>query len=406
MAAPGKPPKILYFATDDGYFCRTRLPLARAARQAGADVVVVTGVSRHSAAIEAAGLRLIALPIRRGGVNPWQEARTLLALARLYRRERPDLIHHIALKSVLHGCAAARFLRPVPIVNTFTGLGTAFIGSTPAARRIGRLVRLALRPLLRRNTWTVAQNPDDRALLVREHLAAPDRAVVILGDGTDVARFAPTPEPPVAPDAPLTAVYAGRMLADKGVAELVEAARRLRVRAVPVRIRLAGAPDVENPTAVSEATLRAWQREGVIDWLGHVEDMPGLWAQCHIAVLPSYREGLPNALVEAGACCRALIATDVPGCREVVRHEQTGLLVPPRDPAALAEAIQRLAEDGALRRRLGAAARARAEAEYAEPVIIAQTLRLYGSLLGWAAAGDSQPSQARSAAEPAPHHGG
>lgn len=395
MTGPGKPPKILYFATDDGWFCRTRLPLAHAVRQAGAEVVVVTGVSRWGPDIEAAGLRLVPLPIRRGGLNPWQETRTLLALARIYRRERPDLIHHLALKPVLHGSLAALLAGPVPVINTFTGLGAVFIGSTPGARRIGPLVHLALRSLARRrHSWTVTQNHDDRDLLLQRRMAVAERTLVILGDGTDFGRFTPTPEPAVTPQSPVTVAYAGRMLADKGVPELVEAARLLQARGAPVRVLLAGAPDPQNPAAIAAETLRAWQTDGAVTWLGHVDDVAGLWGRSHIAVLPSYREGLPNALVEAAACGRALIATDVPGCREVVRHEETGLLVPPRDPVALADAIERLARDGELRRRLGAAARARAEAEYAAPVIIGQTLRLYRTLLRWVEEPQSAPSLA------------
>ncbi|MBX6323188.1 MAG: glycosyltransferase family 4 protein, partial [Rhodospirillaceae bacterium] len=336
MRSPA-PPKILYLVTEDWYFCLNRVPLARAARAAGAEVVVATRVEHHGPTIEAAGLRLVPLGWRRGGVHPWGELKALREIALVYRRERPDLIHHIALKPALHGSLAALFASRAPLVNTLTGLGAAFIGSSPRARLVGALARPLLRRLLNRErAWVIVQNPDDRALLVEHGLAPAARTVLVPGDGVDTRRFAPSPEPPE----PAIAVYAGRMLWDKGLAELAEAARRLKARGAPVRIRLAGPLDTENPAGVPETVLREWQAEGRLEWVGPVSmaEMPALWAESHIAVLPSYREGLPNALLEAGASARALVATDVPGCREVVRHEETGLLVPPRDAAALAEA--------------------------------------------------------------------
>jgi glycosyltransferase involved in cell wall biosynthesis len=373
-------PKILYLVTEDWYFCMNRLPLAKAARAAGADVVVATRVDRHGVMIEAAGLRLVPLGWRRGGVHPWGELKALREIALTYRRERPDLIHHIALKPTIHGSLAALFASRAPLVNTVTGLGAVFIGSTPRARLIGGLVRPVLRRLLHlKQAWVTVQNPDDRAVLVEGGLAPDERVLLVPGDGVDTQRFAPAAEPPP----PVTAVYAGRMLWDKGLQELADAARLLKERGAPVRIQLAGPLDTENPAGVPEASLREWQAAGLLEWLGPlpVSEMPALWARSHIAVLPSYREGLPNALLEAGASARAIVATDVPGCREVVRHGETGLLVPAGDAAALAGAIETLARDGALRRRMAAAARGRVEAEFAEPTILRQVLDLYRRLL-------------------------
>lgn len=373
-----RPPRLLYLVTEDWYFCSHRLPVARAARDAGAEVVAATRIGSHRAAIEAEGFRTIALSWRRGSHGPLAELAAIREIVGVYRRERPDLVHHVALKPVIHGSVAA-WLAGVPhVINALTGLGALFIGSSARTRVLGALARAALKPLLnRRGSRVILQNADDRRLLEARGLLRHDRVALVRGSGVDTARFHPAPEPDGAP----VAVLVARMLRDKGVAEFVEAARLLKQRGVDVRLQLAGPTDPDNPAAIAEATLRGWQAEGVVEWLGAVADMAALWARSHIAVLPSYREGLPKALLEAAASGRALVATDVPGCREIARHEETGLLVPPKNPAALADAIERLVNDGTLRRRLGANARAVAEAEFAEGVVVRETLALYRELL-------------------------
>ncbi len=373
-----RPPRLLYLVTEDWYFCSHRLPVARAARDAGAEVVVATRVTAHGPAIEAEGFRLVPLSWRRGSHGPLAELAAVREITGVYRRERPDLVHHVALKPVIHGAIAAWRAGVPHVVNALTGLGALFIGSSARTRILGATARAALKPLLNRaGSRVILQNDDDRRLLEARGLLRHDRVSLIRGSGVDTARFQPTPEP----DGPPVAVLVARMLRDKGVVEFVAAAHLLKQRGVEVRMQLAGPTDPDNPAAIDEATLRAWQAEGDIEWLGPVADMPALWARSHIAVLPSYREGLPKALLEAAASGRALVATDVPGCREIVRHEETGLLVPARDPAALADAIQRLANDGTLRRRLGANARAVAESEFAEAIVVRETTALYRDLL-------------------------
>ncbi len=372
-------PKILYLVTEDWYFCANRLPLARAARDAGADIVVATRAGRHGEVIRREGFRLVPLSWRRGGAHPLGEAAAIVEIARLYRRERPDLLHHIALKPAIHGAIAAVLAGAPPSVTTLTGLGAIFIGGSAKARLLGPAVRSAMRLLLSRGRGVVIlQNQDDRDLLVGGGLLRLERCRVIGGDGVETERFRPMPEPPAPP---IVAAFVGRMLRDKGVEDLVAAARLLQARGAPVRVRLVGPADPENPAGIPEARLTAWTREGVVDWRGPVEDIAVLWGEAHLCVLPSYREGLPNALLEAAACGRPLVATDVPGCREIVRPGETGLLVPPRDPAALADALQRLACDAALRHRLGEGGRRLAESRFASPLIVGQTLDLYRALL-------------------------
>ena len=371
-------PRLLYLVTEDWYFCSHRLPVARAARDAGAEVVVATRVTAHGEAIRAEGFRLVPLAWRRGSHTPLAELRAIVDIVSLYRRERPDLVHHVALKPVIYGSLAAASAGVPHVVNALTGLGALFIGSSARTRLLGALARAVLRPLLNRpGGRVILQNADDRLLLEERGLLRHTLVALIRGSGVDVNRFAPTPEP----DSPPVAVLAARMLRDKGVDEFVDAARLLKARGVAVRMQLAGPTDPDNPAAIDEKVLRGWQTEGVVEWLGPVADMPALWATSHIAVLPSYREGLPKALLEAAASGRPMVATDVPGCREIVRADETGLLIPPRDAAALADAIARLAGDAALRRRLGARARLVAETEFAEAVVVRETLALYRELL-------------------------
>lgn len=372
------PPRLLYLVTEDWYFCSHRLPVARAARDAGAEVVVATRVNVHGDPIRAEGFRLVPLRWRRGSHAPGAELAAIAEIVRLYARERPDLVHHVALKPVIYGSVAATLTGVPHTVNALTGLGALFIGSSGKTRALGGLARLALRPLLNRaGGRVVLQNEDDRRLLESRGLLRHDRVSLIRGSGVDTRRFAPAPEP----EGPPVAVLVARMLRDKGVGEFVAAARILKQRGVPVRMLLAGPTDPDNPAALDEAGLLQWTAEGIVEWLGPVADMPSLWARSHLAVLPSYREGLPKALLEAAACGRPMVATDVPGCREIVHHEETGLLVPAKDAAALAEAIARLAGDAELRRRLGARARAVAEAEFSEEIVVRGTLALYRELL-------------------------
>lgn len=366
---------LLFLVTEDWYFCSHRLALARAARAAGYRVGVATRVREHGEMIRDAGLELHPLGWRRGERRPWREALAVVEIARLYRRLAPDIVHHVALKPVVLGSLAARLARPAMVVNAVAGLGFAFASPGWRAAVLRPVLRAALRrALATRASSVVVQNPDDAAAVGALGVAA-DRCHLIPGSGVDTARFLPLPEPP----GPPVAALVGRMLWDKGIGEMAEAGRLLRGQ--DVTLELVGARDPDNPACVPEATLRAWDASGAVRWHGAVDDVRAVWARASIAVLPSYREGLPMSLLEAAACGRPIVTTDVPGCREVVVDGETGLLVPPRDPRALADAIARLAADAVLRRRLGAAARRRVEARFAREIVVGQTLDLYARLL-------------------------
>jgi glycosyltransferase involved in cell wall biosynthesis len=374
-------PKLLFLVTEDWYFCSHRLPIARAARDAGFEVVVATRVREHAEQIRAEGFQLRPLAWRRRGDGIFGAGRALAEIARLYRAERPDIVHHVALKPVLFGAAAARLAfrrgRGPIRVAAVTGLGS---GLRPA-RFIARLGEPALRWALRlaaRDSRVIVQNPEDGAALIRLGID-PARIALIRGSGVDTAHFAPIPDPP---GAAVVIALVGRMLRSKGVLDAAAAVRRLRAQGLAIELVLAGPTDPDNPDSLEEPTLAALAAEPGIEWLGRVEDVRAVWRRAAIAVFPStYGEGVPKALLEAAACARPIVAVDMPGCREVARADETGLLVPPHDICALAEAIAALAGEPSRRREMGAAARALIEREFDEAVVAAQTLALYRAAL-------------------------
>ena len=391
-----KPRRIAFFVTVDWYFCLHYLALARAARAAGFEVTVITGVAEHEDAIRSAGLDLIPLEVSRKGMHPWQELKSILGLVRVLRGLRPDLLHNIAQKPVLYGTLAARLTGVPAVVNGVAGMGWLFTSNAPRARLVRALVGSAYRALLAApNVRVLVQNPDDQAQVRQLTGVTP---VQLPGSGVDVTRFVPRRVrtayptnfgvdttrcvPAGEPPEPAVVVLASRMLWDKGVGDFVAAARLLRGRGSRARFVLVGTPDPGNPASVSEDQLSDWQREGCVEWWGYRADMPAVLAQAHIACLPSYyREGLPKFLIEAAAAGLPLVTTDATGCREAVNPGVNGLLVPPRDPAALAEALARLLADAELRRRFGANSRAMALERFDAAIIHAKTLAVYHELL-------------------------
>jgi glycosyltransferase involved in cell wall biosynthesis len=374
--AAGSAPRLLYVTAEDWAFLSHRLPMARAARNAGFDVHVATRVQNGGPAIESEGFTLHPIPFARGSLSPFATLTTLAALRRVNSEVAPDVTHHVALQSSVLGMTAT-LGRRIACVNAFIGLGYAFTSTSAKARALRLLIGAVLRPLVDRDgSIALVQNGDDMAALMS--LGIPkSRIALISGSGVDINRFTPLPEPP----RPVTFGFVGRLLDDKGVRTLVRAFRLLRARGSDARLLIAGTPDPANPASVTQAEAESWNRKPGITWLGHVGDVAGLWARAHIAVLPSRREGLPLSLMEAAACGRAMIASDVPGCREVVIHEQTGLLFPVDDAEALAAAMERLAGAPALRARYAAAARNLAVEKFAADLIGKQTVQLYRQLL-------------------------
>ena len=370
-------PRLLFVVNAPEFFVSHRLPLALAAREAGFDVHVATGPG-EAGPITNLGILHHTLPLSRSGKNSMAELRSLWAIFRLMRRLKPDLVHLVTIKPVLYGGIMARLARVPATVAAISGLGTVFVDTDARARRVRKAVEVLYRLALgNRNIRVIFQNPDDCETLVALGAVRNAQAVLIRGSGVDLSAFPMLPEPPG------TAVvsFAARLLNDKGVWEFVEAARLLQARGLDARFWLIGAADPGNPSSVSDKDLAAWRDEGIVELLGHRPEIPTLFAQSHIVVLPSYREGLPKVLIEAAACGRAVTTTNVPGCRDAIEPDQTGLLVPVRDPHALADSIQRLIEAPDLRRRMGAAGRALAEREFAIGQVVEAHLALYRELL-------------------------
>lgn len=382
MATPAG--RLLFVVTEDWAFLRHRLPMARAAQDVGLEVAVAVQAGRHAEAIRALGFTLFDAPVRRAGISPVRDLAYLTRLICAVRRFRPDIIHNVAAKPVLYGTLAARLARrSATVINAFTGMGILFTGDgggrrSLKSRLVGGLLLTLLRALCRgRKVRMLVQNADDRDFLAREAIGAAARTALIPGSGVDGEAFHPLPEPA---QGPVTATLVGRLLWTKGVGDFIAAARLLKDRR-DIRLVLVGTPDPGNPTSVSENELRMWAAEGLIEWWGERADIPGVWAQSHIAVLPSWREGLPKSLLEAAACGRPLVATDVPGCRELVRPGHNGILVPRGDAAALARALETLADDVDRRRAYGAAARRDIEERFSAARVAEQVAAMYRDIL-------------------------
>ncbi len=373
-----KKQKLLFFVTEDWYFCSHRLPLAIAAKEAGYDVSVVTHVSSHGEQITAAGLTLIPVDLSRRGMNPLAEMRLIGRLISIYRLQHPDIVHHVALKPVLYGTIAAFFAKVHVVINALAGLGFLFTSPKFKARFLRPAVKQIFRLLLnRQNSRVILQNPDDVATLVAGGVLSQERITLIRGSGVDPRQFIVQPEP----DGDPIVILASRLLWDKGVGEFVAAARQLRSQGIKAKFVLVGDGDPENPAAISDQQLQQWHNDGDIEWWGRRGNMPEILSGSHIVCLPSYREGLPKVLIEAASCGRPIVTTDAPGCREIVQDGINGFLVPVRDATAVAEALKKLIESPELRRCMGTKGRELVENEFTLEKVNTATLQLYTEML-------------------------
>jgi len=371
--------RILFFITEDWYFWSHRLPIARAARDAGFEVLIATRVDQHKARIEKEVFKLIPINLQRRSKNVIKGVFNILEIIKIYRREKPDIVHHVTIKPVLYGAWAARITGIPAVVNALAGLGFIFVAQGWKASIFKQLVVFAYRSAFSaKNTIGIFQNPEDLKLFTDAGIVKSEKAVLIRGSGVDTSRFTHLPE---SADIP-TIILASRMLWNKGVGEFVDAARQLHKDGVNCRFILVGAPDPENPASIPEETLCNWHSEGIVEWWGYRDDMPEVLSNAHIVALPTtYGEGVPKILIEAASCGHPIVATDVPGCREVVRHNENGLLVPPHDSKALADALKVLIKDPELRAKMGARGREIVEAEFSEEIVIKQTMEVYKKIL-------------------------
>jgi len=354
--------------------------LARAVRDAGYDVSVATRVKNHGKRIEDEGFRLFPIHLLRRNRQPLRELRAIIELTRLYRRVRPDIVHHVAMKPILYGSWAARIARVPTVVNAFAGLGHAFIAESRRAMIFRFFLKQAIKAALAlTHSRVIFQNVEDAEQLIRAGVVRATQVTIIRGSGVDVSKFTPSSE---ADGEPLV-VLASRMLWNKGIGEFVSAIKMLKEEGIQAKYVLVGMVDRENPGHVPETQLLQWQKDGLVEWWGYTEDMPKVLGAAHVVVLPTYYgEGLPKVLLEAAACSRPIIATNTRGCSDIVRYGENGFLVPPKDPRTLAQAISTLVQDPALRARMGARGREIVVKEFSEEQISRETLDLYSELLG------------------------
>ncbi len=365
-------PKALLFANTDWYIYNFRLALAMELRSHGYEVVILSPPGNFHDRLRSNGFTWIPFPLSRQGINPMGELRTLWQLFRIYRQVKPVIVHHFTIKPVIYGSLAAHILGIRGIINSITGLGHLFIDPGFMTRIIRSLAKVLYRVSLRR-TQVIFENPEDQDIFIQNRLLQPEQTHLILGTGVNIRKFQPSTK---TDDIPLV-LFSSRLLITKGIQEFIEAAQLLKKKGLKARFAVAGIPDPGNPASVQQEQIDLWQKSGAVEVWGWQDDMPSTLAKADIFCLPSYREGVPSALLEACASGLPIITTDVPGCRDVVTHEVNGLLVPPQNPQALAEAIERLLNDPNLRAEMGRAGRQLALDQFSLERIIEQTMVVY-----------------------------
>jgi glycosyltransferase involved in cell wall biosynthesis len=372
-------PRILFVDNQVSDFLRYRISLACKLREVGFDVHIALPQDDGVEDILRQGFPVHSFFLQRKSTRPSNELRSCVSLLSLYRQLRPKLVHHLCLKPTLYGGISARICGVPASVSTLTGLGYPFTAGTLKMRLLQPIIAMGLRYCFRhQNHLVIFQNGYDRDRLLASGIVPGDRAVLINGSGVDLSSFTPKPEP----HGPPVVLMACRMLWEKGVAEFVAAARALRLRGIRARFVLVGEPDDGHPSAIPVPTLKQWRAAGDVEWLGWRDDMAIVIAQSHIVCLPSYYgEGIPRILVEAAASGRPIIGTDFSGCREIIRHGQNGLVVPPHDVEALEGAIAQLIENAPLRAAMGTCGREIAAGRFSIDTVINANLAVYSSVL-------------------------
>jgi glycosyltransferase involved in cell wall biosynthesis len=373
--------KVLLFANTEWYLYNFRLGLAKFLRSKGFEVVMMSPPGPYGARIEAAGFRWIPVDMNRRSLNPWRELRLIAQIAGALRQEEPLLVHNFTIKCVVYGSLAARWAGVAARINAVAGMGHIFSGKGLQVKLLRPIVQALLGLALSGNTARlIVQNQNDRAALTDSGLIAKGFVRLIGGSGVDTSRF--EPRVTTRPDGPMRVLLAARLLWDKGIGEYVGAARQLKHEGLNVEFLLAGDIDLGNPASVSAGDVDAWRAAGIVQPLGHVEDMAALLSEVDVMALPSsYGEGVPRSLIEAAACGLPIVTTDAPGCREIVVDGVNGFLVPVRDANSLALAIKRLHADPALRQSMGRAGREKVLREFDEQIVFEKTLAVYRELL-------------------------
>ncbi len=374
--------KFVLYANTDWYLYNFRLSTALHLKSRGHEVVMLSPPGEFGERFAGHGLRWVTIDMDRASLNPALEAVTLYRLARILREERPDLLHSFTVKCAVYGALAARLTGVPAVVNAVAGMGSVFTGDGLKARALRPIVKLLMRATLASgNSRLVLQNPDDADAFVRQRMVPQDKIRVIRSSGVNTDRFQLSGRH--GSRGPLRVLLAARLLKEKGIGEFAEASRLLKAQGRNIEFLLAGQPDPGNPSSFKRADVERWAADGLVNWLGHVDDMPKLMCSVDVMALPSYyREGVPKSLIEGAACGLALITTDLAGCREVVSdHGNDGLHVEPRCAQALADRLATLDDDRELLARLGTAARNKALEHFDERAVIARTVDVYEELL-------------------------
>ncbi|HKA21013.1 MAG TPA: glycosyltransferase family 4 protein [Blastocatellia bacterium] len=367
--------KVLLFANTDWYLYNFRLSLAEALRSKGAEVVLVSPDGKYRDRFEQAGFRWIDIPLVRRSLNPLAEFVTVFRLVRLYRRERPTIVHHFTIKCVIYGSIAARFANVKAVINALTGLGHVFTDNGAQARLLRVLIQTIGKPFLR-STQVIFQNPEDQLGFEGCGLVEENASHLIRGSGVNVDRFKPCATRSSSDKKYV--LLASRLLWAKGVAEYVEAAHLIRQQMPEAVFLIAGETDPGNPGSVPQAVIDRWIDVGDVEFLGHCDDMQALIDKADLVALPTYYgEGVPRILVEAAASGKPLVATDMPGCREIVEPKLNGILIPARDSRALANVIKEILTDDECRERMGRHSRQLACEQFSDMQVINATLQVY-----------------------------
>ena len=368
---------ICFVVNEASFLISHRLSLVEEAFRRGFQVAVVCGENSGEELLRELDLNFLTIPLTRSGFNPIEEWQTVRALKRAYEQIKPDIVHHITIKPVIYGTQVARWTGVPGVVNAIPGMGFVFTRRGAWARFRRAFVNAMYRiTLSHSNMQVIFQNGEDMRGFIDHAIVDREQSHLIRGSGVDIADYPDAPTPAL----PVRFVLVARMLRHKGVVEYVRAATALKFQHPDWQFLLVGDVDPGNPSSLSPEELKKWNAEGNISWLGHRKDVPDLLRQCHVVCLPSYREGLPKTLLEAAAAGKAIVASDAAGCREVVRDEVTGLIVPARDWEKLRDAMDRVGLDAKLRDRLGRAARDKAEAVFSVEDVVQSTFLVYQKL--------------------------
>ncbi len=367
--------RVVFLVTEDWYFYSHRMPIARGLIKSGCEVVLLTRVNQHKARIEQEGVNVIPLGLKRESKNIIFEIKAVIEIALLYRKLKPHLVHHVAVKPILYGSIAAILTGVPKVVNAFAGLGFIF---SEKKKQISRLIRWGFIQAYRSvfmsgKIHAIFQNPEDKALFEQLKIVNKKQSTLIRGSGVDPEQYRCIKEP----KGTVTILFGARMLWDKGVGELIRAARILKKEGLIFRVILAGVPDPSNPNSVDTQTLRKWHDQGIAEWFGFQTDMAKLFSQVHIVTLPSYREGVSKFLIEAASCGRPIVTTDTSGCREIVVDNKNGFLVPVKDAEALAGALSKLICDPGLRKKMGSCGRIMVLQSFSDKIVVEKTLAFY-----------------------------